>query len=165
MLTISWQVVPQVLNFLILRVITQVFQDGFQFRDMKLPTLEKNEVIKNRNWYFLKCIIFHTPIATKWNKSIAYLIKKKKRKLFMVTCEMSSTLSTIKTYYGSQGEIYLWFISGALSTVFKRSVFRRNLIIYYVNYIQFYLYSQSQVLFLCIISCTCIYETYCVREL
>ena len=52
MLTISWQVVPQVLNFLILQVITQVFQDGFQFRDMKLPTLRKNEMIKNRNWYF-----------------------------------------------------------------------------------------------------------------
>ena len=50
MLTINWQVVPQVLNFLILQVITQVFQDGFQFRDMTLPTLRKNEVIKNRNW-------------------------------------------------------------------------------------------------------------------
>lgn len=57
MLTISWQVVPQVLNFLILQVITQVFQDGFQFRDMKLPTLRKNEVIKNRNWYFLKMLV------------------------------------------------------------------------------------------------------------
>lgn len=28
--------------------------------------------------------------------------QKKKKKLFMVTCEMSSTLSTIKTYCGSQ---------------------------------------------------------------
>ena len=45
MLTIIWQVVPQVLNFLILQVITQVFQDGFQFRNMTLPTLGKNEVI------------------------------------------------------------------------------------------------------------------------
>ena len=57
MLTINWQVVPQVLNFLILQVITQVFQDGFQFRDMTLPTLRKNEVIKNRNWNFKKMLV------------------------------------------------------------------------------------------------------------
>ena len=44
MLTINWQVVPQVLNFLILQVITQVFQDGFQFRDMTPPSEYSKEM-------------------------------------------------------------------------------------------------------------------------
>lgn len=147
MLTISWQVVPQVLNFLILQVITQVFQDGFQFRDMKLPTLRKNEVIKNRNWYFLKMlVIFLHQLQLDETNPLHNDQKKKKKKTAMVTCEMSSTLSTIKTYYGSQ-EYICGLFPGALSTVFKRDVFRRNLIIYYVNYIQFYLYINPKCYF------------------
>lgn len=55
-LTVNWQVPPQVLNFLILQLITHVFQDGFHFRDMKLPTLGKKEVINDRNWYLRKVL-------------------------------------------------------------------------------------------------------------
>ena len=103
MLTINWQVVPQVLNFLILQVITQVFQDGFQFRDMTLPTLRKNEVIKNRNWNLKKMlVIFMHQLQLDETNTLHNYQKKKKRKLFTVTREMSSTLSTIKTYCGHQ---------------------------------------------------------------
>lgn len=56
-LTVNWQVPPQVLNFLILQLIAHVFQDGFHFRDMKLPTLGKKEVINDRNCYLRKVLI------------------------------------------------------------------------------------------------------------
>lgn len=63
----------------------------------------------------------------------------------MITCEMSSTLSTIKTYYGSQEYICGLFQGPFYS--FQEMYLERNLIIYYVNYIQFYLYINPKCYF------------------
>lgn len=145
MLTINCQVVPQVLNFLILQVITQVFQDGFQFRDMTLPTLRKNEVIKNRNWYLKKMLVIFMHQLQLDETNLLHNDQKKPKTIYGYMWNVFNTFHNKDILWKSR--IYLWFISGALSIVFKKGVFRRNLIIYYVNYIQFYLYTNPKCYF------------------